>query len=61
MNSPHIQIIVYTFFISGLFLLFASEQYQSYLPVTFNTSTRQIVGCVALLIAYYYYNGEKLF
>lgn len=61
MNNSPIQIIIYILLAAGLFLLFAPTEYQTYLPVTLDTSTRQIVGCVALLTAYYYYNGEKLF
>ena len=44
----------------GLFFLFAPAQYQAYIPVQLNTQTKQIVACVALLLAYYYYNGERL-
>jgi hypothetical protein len=61
MDSNQLQIIIYILVASGLFLLFAPAKYQTYLPVTLDTSTRQIVGCVALLAAYYYYNNEKLF
>jgi hypothetical protein len=55
------QIIIYILSAAGLFLLFAPQKYLEFLPVTLDTSTRQIVGCVFILIAYYYYNGEKLF
>ena len=61
MDTTQYQIIIYILLAAGLFLLFAPAQYQTYLPVTLETSTRQIVGCVALLTAYYYYNNEKLF
>lgn len=61
MSDSQNQIIIYTSLIGGLFLLFAPEEYRSYLPVTLDTSTRQIVGSIAILIAYYYYNNEKLF
>jgi hypothetical protein len=44
----------------GLFFLFAPDQYVAYLPVTLSTQHKQIIACVALLAAYYYYNGEKL-
>jgi small basic protein len=53
--------LIYTLLVIGLFLLFAPSKYQSYLPIKVDASTRQILGCFALLIAYYYYNGEKLF
>jgi hypothetical protein len=61
MDASQTQIAMYALLAVGLFLLFAPAQYQSYLPVTLDTSTRQIIGCVAILAAYYYYNGEKLF
>jgi hypothetical protein len=61
MDSNQLQIIIYINVASGLFLLFAPVKYQDYLPITLDKSTRQIVGCVFLLVAYYYYNGEKLF
>lgn len=61
MDPSQVQILIYVLLAAGLFLLFAPAQYQAYLPVTLETSTRQIIGCVALLAAYYYYNGEKLF
>lgn len=61
MDASQTQILIYILVAAGLFLLFAPPQYQARLPVTLDTSTRQIIGCVALLSAYYYYNGEKLF
>jgi hypothetical protein len=61
MDSNQVQILIYILLAAGLFLLFAPAQYQAYLPVTMSNSTRQIVGCVCILAAYYYYNGEKLF
>lgn len=61
MEQNQVQILIYILVAAGLFLLFAPVQYLKNLPVNFTTSTRQITGCIALLIAYYYYNGEKLF
>jgi hypothetical protein len=61
MDTTQNQIIIYILLISGLFLLFAPAKYQTYLPVTLETSTSQIIGVIALLTAYYYYNNEKLF
>jgi hypothetical protein len=61
MDSTQTQIVIYVLLTAGLFLLFAPEKYQASLPVTLDSSTRQIVGCIAILVAYYYYNGEKLF
>lgn len=61
MDQTQVQIIIYILLAAGLFLLLAPAKYQTYLPVTMTTSTRQIVGCVAILTAYYYYNGERLF
>lgn len=55
------QILMYALLVVGIFLLFAPPEYQSYIPFKTDNSTRQIIGCVALLVAYYYYNGEKLF
>lgn len=60
MNTQN-QIIIYILVIAGLFLIFASPEYQEYLPVTIDASTRQIIGCIFILVAYYYYNDEKLF
>lgn len=61
MDSTQTQVVIYVLLAAGLFLLFAPAQYQASLPVTLDSSTRQIIGCVALLGAYYYYNGERLF
>jgi hypothetical protein len=61
MDTTQNQLVIYIFLAAGLFLLFAPVKYQTYLSVTLDTSTRQMVGCVALLAAYYYYNNEKLF
>jgi hypothetical protein len=61
MDASQTQMLMYALLAVGLFLLFAPQEYQAYVPVKLDTSTRQIIGCVALLGAYYYYNGEKLF
>lgn len=55
------KMMMYVLFALGAFLLVAPPQYQSMIPIEMTTSTRQVVACVALLAAYYYYNGEKLF
>lgn len=61
MDANQVKILIYILLALGLFLLFAPIQYQKYLPFKLTTSSRQIIGCVAILTAYYYYNGEKLF
>ena len=52
---------MYVLLALGAFLLLAPAEYQAYVPVKIDTTTRQIVACVAILGAYYYYNNEKLF
>jgi hypothetical protein len=61
MDPSQTQMLMYVLLAVGIFLLIAPQQYQAYVPLKFDTSTRQIIGCVALLGAYYYYNGEKFF
>ena len=61
MEQSKVQIIIYALIFAGLFLYFAPPKYQAYIPIKLETSTRQILGAVAFLTAYYYYNGEKLF
>ena len=53
--------VVYSLVAVGLFLLFAPDQYKTFIPSTVTSQQQQIVAVVALLAAYYYYNGEKLF
>lgn len=59
MQIPN-QNIVLAFVALGLFALFAPQQYIDMIPVKIDTQMKQILGAVALLAAYYYYNGEKL-
>jgi hypothetical protein len=61
MDPSQTQMLMYVLLAVGLFLLFAPQEYQVYVPLKLDASTRQIIGAVALLAAYYYYNGEKLF
>lgn len=55
------QIIILFLLFIGFYLILAPHQFNQYLPVTLDISTRQILGSIALLTAYYYYNNEKLF
>lgn len=55
------KMMMYALLAVGVFLLAAPAQYQAMVPVQMESSTKQIVAIVALLAAYYYYNGEKLF
>jgi hypothetical protein len=49
---------VYFFVFVGLFLLITPDQYV-HLPVS--KKHKQILGIICLLVAYYYFNNEKLF
>lgn len=56
------QMIMYAFLAIGVFLLAAPTQYQAMVPLPIqDSSTRQILAAIAILAAYYYYNGEKFF
>ena len=61
MDASQTQMLMYLLLALGLFLLLAPAQYLAYIPVKMDEQTRQIVGAVALVGAYYYYNHEKLF
>lgn len=53
------QIIMYLLLTTGIFILIAPKSYQIMIPIQIDTSTRQIIAIFAILLAYYYYNGEK--
>jgi uncharacterized membrane protein len=55
------KIIMYVLLAIGIFLLVAPSQYQALVPIPTGGYTKQIIAIVALVAAYYYYNGEKLF
>jgi hypothetical protein len=59
MQIPN-QNFVIAFVALGAFALFAPQQYIDMIPVKLDTQMRQIIGALALVAAYYYYNGEKL-
>jgi len=61
MEESQKKMLMYVLLALGAFLLLAPAEYQAYVPVKVDTSTRQIIAFVALLGAYYYYNNEKLF
>lgn len=53
------QYIAYALLAVAVFLMFAPPQYQMYIPVQMDTQTKQIVAVVAVVFAYYFYNGQK--
>jgi len=53
------QYLAYALVAVAAFLMFAPPQYQMYVPVQMDMQTKQIVGIVALVAAYYFYNGQK--
>jgi len=53
------QYIAYALLAVTVFLLLAPPQYQSYVPVQLDMQTKQIVAVLALVAAYYFYNGQK--
>lgn len=61
MDANQKKMMTYALLAIGVFLLAAPPSYQMAIPVRMDSSTRQMVACAALLAAYYFYNGEKLF
>lgn len=53
------QYIAYALIAVAAFLMFAPPQYQMYVPVQMGTQTKQMVAVAAVVIAYYFYNGQK--
>lgn len=53
------QYLAYALVAVAAFLMFAPPQYQMYVPVQMDMQTKQIAGIVALVAAYYFYNGQK--
>lgn len=52
------QYVAYALIVAALCLMFAPPQYQMYLP-QMDMQTKQIVSVVAVVLAYYFYNGQK--
>lgn len=50
--------VAYALIAAVVVLMLAPPQYQMYLPQT-DMQTKQIVSVVAIVIAYYFYNGQK--
>lgn len=53
------QYIAYALVAVAAFLMFAPPHYQMYVPVQMNMQTKQIVAVAAVVLAYYFYNGQK--
>jgi hypothetical protein len=53
------QYLAYALVAVAAFLMFAPPQYQMYVPVQMDAQTKQMVAVAAVVIAYYFYNGQK--
>ena len=53
------QYLAYALIATAAFLMFAPPQYQMYVPVQMDMQTKQMVAIAAVVIAYYFYNGQK--
>lgn len=59
LTTQQSQYLAYGLVAIAVFLMFAPPQYQMYLPVQTDMQTKQIIAVLAILGAYYFYNGQK--
>ena len=52
------QYVAYGLVAAAALIMFSPPEYQMYIPVQ-DMQTKQIIAVVAILAAYYFYNGQK--